>query len=332
MNIKHNIQLQPYNSFRTRAVAKFFCEPHSISELQEVLKTFSDEKKLIIGKGCNLFFTKDFEGLVIKPSMQGINILTETADFVEIEAGAAEDWDSFAAHCVLLGYAGVENLSFIPGTVGAAPIQNIGAYGAEVKDVVICVKAIEIATGNAVEFSNSACEFAYRDSIFKRTQQYIITSVVFRLQKSFVYQKKYIDLNRALEGIANPTLSQVREAVIRVRTRKLPDYIALPNAGSFFKNPILTREEKEKLLQKLPDAPIYNAENEEYKTSAAYLIEKAGYKGKRIGNVGTYEHHALIIVNYGTENGAEIRDFMREIQDKIESEFGIRLEAEVWVY
>jgi UDP-N-acetylmuramate dehydrogenase len=264
--------------------------------------------------------------------MQGINILTETADFVEIEAGAAEDWDSFAAHCVLLGYAGVENLSFIPGTVGAAPIQNIGAYGAEVKDVVISVKAIEIATGNAVEFSNSACEFAYRDSIFKRTQQYIITSVVFRLQKSFVYQKKYIDLNRALEGIANPTLSQVREAVIRVRTRKLPDYIALPNAGSFFKNPILTREEKEKLLQKLPDAPIYNAENEEYKTSAAYLIEKAGYKGKRIGNVGTYEHHALIIVNYGTENGAEIRDFMREIQDKIESEFGIRLEAEVWVY
>ncbi|MDR0334045.1 MAG: UDP-N-acetylmuramate dehydrogenase [Dysgonamonadaceae bacterium] len=332
MQIKHNIQLQLYNSFRTKAVAKLFCEPHNVSELIDVLGKFPDEKRLILGKGCNLFFTKDFDGLIIKPTMKGVFTLFETDDFVEIEAGAAEDWDDFVAYCVSNDYAGIENLSFIPSSVGAAPIQNIGAYGAEVKDVIAFVRAVDITTGVLMDFSNAACEFGYRDSIFKKRQNYIITSVVFRLQKSFVYQEKYIDLNRELENITNPTLSQVRDAVIRVRTRKLPDYIALPNAGSFFKNPILTEEEKRKLLQKLPDAPIYNAENGMFKTSAAYLIDKAGYKGKRKGNVGTYEHHALIIVNYGTENGIEIQNFMCEIQEKILCEFGIELETEVWVY
>jgi UDP-N-acetylmuramate dehydrogenase len=332
MQIKYNIQLQPYNSFRTKAIAKLFCEPHNVSELIGVLEKFPDEKKLILGKGCNLFFTKDFDGLVIKPAMKGIFTLLETDEFVEIEVGVAEDWDNFVAHCVSIGYAGIENLSYIPSSVGAAPIQNIGAYGAEVKDVITCVKTIEIASGNKVEFSNLACKFGYRDSIFKKRQNYIITSVVFRLQKSFTYQEKYIDLNCELENVTNPTLSQVRDAVIRVRSRKLPDYVTLPNAGSFFKNPILTEEEKEKLLLKLPDAPVYNAENGMFKTSAAYLIDKAGYKGKRKGNVGIYEHHALIIVNYGTENGIDIQNLMIEIQEKILREFGIELEAEVWVY
>jgi UDP-N-acetylmuramate dehydrogenase len=330
--MQHNIQLQPYNSFRTKATAKFFCEPHNVSELIGILEKFPDEKKLILGKGCNLFFTENFDGLVIKPAMKGIFTLLETDDFVEIEVGAAEDWDNFAAHCVSLGYAGTENLSYIPGSVGAAPIQNIGAYGAEVKDIIAFVRAVDITTDTLVDFSNAACEFGYRDSIFKKRQNYIITSVVFRLQKSFTYQEKYIDLNRELENVTNPTLSQVRDAVIRVRRRKLPDYITLPNAGSFFKNPLLTEEEKEKLLQKLPDAPVYNAENGMFKTSAAYLIDKAGYKGKRNGNVGIYEHHALIIVNYGTENGIEIQNFMHEIQDKVLCEFGIKLEPEVWMY
>ena len=334
--IQHNIQLQPYNSFRTRAIAKLFCKPQTVDELIKVLRLYPNEKKLILGKGCNLFFTKDFDGLVIKPSMIGITVLCETDDYVEIKAGAAEDWDSFVAHCVSLDYAGIENLSFIPSSVGAAPIQNIGAYGVEVKDVIIGVKTIEIATGKSIEFSNAACEFAYRDSIFKKTQQYIITSVVFRLQKSFVYQERYTDLNRELEGISKPTLSQVRDAVIRVRMRKLPDYNTLPNAGSFFKNPILTKDEKRKLLQKLPDAPIYSAENGMFKASAAYLIDKAGYKGKRSknrdGNVGTYAHHALIIVNYGTDNGQEILDFMHEIQHQVQYQFGINLEPEVWAF
>ena len=332
MNIKYNIQLQPYNSFRTQATAKLFSEPQTVTELSEILKNYPDEKKLIIGKGCNLFFSKDFDGLVIKPAMRGKQIVSKTDNWVEMEVGAAEDWDEFVDFCVKSHFSGIENLSLIPSTVGATPIQNIGAYGTEVKDVITRVKTVEIATGNVREFSNEACEFGYRDSIFKRTQRYVITSVVFRLSTSFTYKEKYIDLSRELEGIAAPSLSQVREAIIRIRTRKLPDHIALPNAGSFFKNPILTKEEKEKLQKKSVDAPIYNVGENEFKTSAAFLIEKAGYKGKRRGMVGTYARHALIIVNYGTENGCDILDFMHEIQDEVEKMFGVRLEPEVWVY
>lgn len=332
MNIRHNIQLKPYNSFRTAAAAKQFCEPQSAEELAEILRAYPHEEKLILGGGYNLFFTRDFHGLVIKPSIKGLRIVAETAHTVEIEAGAGEDWDAFVAHCVSLGYAGVENLSLIPGTVGAAPIQNIGAYGTEVKDVITRVHTVEIETGNAVEFSNAACQFGYRDSIFKRTRRHVITSVVFRLQKSFSYTEKYVDLNRELENTPSPTLAQVRDAIIRIRTRKLPDPETLPNAGSFFKNPILTTCEKENLLKALPDAPVYSVGDSAFKTSAAFLIDKAGYKGKRRGNVGVYDHHALIIVNHGTENGQEILDFVQEIIREVRHRFGIGLEPEVWVF
>lgn len=332
MNIKQNIQLQPYNSFRTKAIAKLFCEPQTTKELSDILQNAPNEHMLILGNGYNLFFTKNFDGLVIKPGMRGIRILSETDEWIEIEAGAAEDWDELVAHCVSCQYAGMENLSLIPGTVGAAPIQNIGAYGAEAKDVITGVKAVEIKSGKTVEFTNAQCEFSYRNSIFKQTQSYVVTSVTFRLQKSFTYKEKYVDLNHELEGIATPSLSQVREAIIRIRTRKLPDPVDLPNAGSFFKNPILTKEEKENLQIKLPDAPIYNVSENEFKTSAAFLIEKAGYKGKRRGMVGVYPHHALIIVNYGTEDGGEIAGFMREIQDAVFQQFAMSLEPEVWMY
>ncbi|MDO5665988.1 MAG: UDP-N-acetylmuramate dehydrogenase [Bacteroidia bacterium] len=332
MNVKNNIQLQPYNSFRTKSVAKLFCEPQTEQELSEILQSYANEPKLILGGGYNLFFTKNFDGLVIKPGMKGIKTLSENDEFVEIEAGAAEDWDNFVAHCVSHGYSGTENMSLIPSTVGAAPVQNIGAYGTEVKDVIVKVKAVEITSGKSAEFSNDECEFEYRNSIFKRTRNYVITSVVFRLSKSFEYKEKYVDLSHELEGILSPTLPQVRDAIIRIRTRKLPDPEVLPNAGSFFKNPILMKEEKEELLRLLPDAPIYNAGHDGFKTSAAYLIEKSGYKGKRKGNVGTYERHALIIVNYGTENGKEISDFVQEIQRKVYHQFNIELEPEVWIF
>ncbi|OPZ30707.1 MAG: UDP-N-acetylenolpyruvoylglucosamine reductase [Bacteroidetes bacterium ADurb.BinA174] len=332
MNIQQNIQLQPYNSFRTKAIAKLFAQPETVDELQELLQTYANEPKFILGGGFNIFFTQDFNGLVINPAMRGIRTISENTDFVEIEAGAAEDWDNFVAYCVSHRYSGVENLSLIPGTVGAAPIQNIGAYGAEVKDVIVKVIAVEIESGKMVEFSNAECEFEYRNSIFKRTRKHIITHVVFRLSKSFEYKEKYVDLNHELKNITTPNLSQVREAIIRIRTRKLPDYNSLPNAGSFFKNPILTKEEKEKLLTLLPDAPVYNAKEDGYKTSAAYLIEKAGFKGKRKGDVGTYEHHALIIVNYGTESGQEIVNFMHDIQNSVFQQYGVSLEPEVWIF
>lgn len=332
MKIKHHVELQPYNSFRTKAIAKLFGEPKTVEELSEILKKYPDEQKLILGNGFNLFFTHDFDGLVLKPNLRGIKILHETDEYVDIEAMAGEDWDAFVAFCVMNSYAGIENLSLIPGSVGAAPIQNIGAYGTELEDVCVCVKAMDLSTLQEKTFINAACEFSYRNSLFKRTRQFVVISVVFRLQKSFLYKEKYIDLNNELKAITHPTLQQMRDAVIRVRTRKLPDHIALPNAGSFFKNPIISRSEKDRLLSVLPDVPVYSIDNEQFKTSAAYLIDHAGWKGKRIGHVGTHENHALIIVNYGTENGHDIVHFMQRIRHDVFEKFGIALEPEVWIF
>lgn len=332
MNIRHNIELQPYNSFRTKAVARLFAEPESGTELSGILRNFPQERKLILGAGYNIFFTKDFDGLIIRPAMKGITIVKETDRGVELEAAAAEEWDALVEYCVAKGYAGLESLSLIPGSVGASPVQNIGAYGTEVKDVITRVSAVDMETGEVRAFNGEACAFAYRDSIFKRTGRYLITSVTFALDKSFVYKEKYVDLSRELQGIASPTLMQVREAIIRIRTRKLPDPVKLPNAGSFFKNPVLSREETERLQVILPDLPVYNLGGERFKTSAAFLIEKAGYKGKRKGMVGVYEKHSLIIVNYGTENGEEISDFMKEIQQSVMQQFAVALQPEVWIY
>src|SRR5690554_3515399 len=332
LEIQNNIQLQSYNSFGTMAIAKLFCEPQNQKELTEILKAFPNEKKLVLGAGCNLFFTKDFEGLVIKPGMKDINVIFDNEDYVDIEAGAAVEWDMLVDKCVSNGYSGIENLSLIPSSVGASPIQNIGAYGTEAKDTIVLVKAVDNVTGDLKEFTNEECEFGYRDSIFKRTCRYIITSVVFRLSKSFNYKEKYIDLSRELEGIKSPTLSQVRDAIVKIRTRKLPDTSVLPNAGSFFKNPVLTKEQKDALQKKLVDAPTYNVGDNKYKTSAAFLIEKAGYKGRRHGMVGTYENHALVIVNYGTTNEKDIADFAFEIQGEVLKQFDILLEPEVWIF
>lgn len=332
MKIQHNKQLQQYNSFRTKAVARLFCEPQSVDELSEILKSFPDENKLILGAGNNLFFTKNYDGLIIKPAMYEINIISDDENFVEIEAGAAVEWDNLVEECVSKGYSGLENLSLIPGSVGASPIQNIGAYGSEAKDTITLVKTVDIKTGEQKEFTNNECRFGYRDSIFKQTRRYIITSVIFRLSKSFTYEEKYVDLSRELKGNLTPSLSQIREAIIAIRSRKLPDVNKLPNAGSFFKNPILTKEEKEALQKKIVDVPIYNIGENSFKTSAAFLIEKAGFKGKSNGKVGTYENHALVIINLGTEDGNDILNFAQEIINEVDKQFGIILEPEVWIF
>ena len=332
MKVHNNIQLQNYNSFNTKAIAKLFCEPETQKELSELLKTYSKEKKLVLGAGYNLFFTKDFNGLVIKPGMQEIKIVSENDSYVIIEAGAGVEWDKMVEDCVARGYAGIENLSLIPSSVGASPIQNIGAYGSEVKDTIVLVKTVDLQTGDYIEFTNSECQFGYRNSIFKQTNRYIITSVLFKLSKSYTYKEKYIDVSRELKDIESPTIKQVRDAIVKIRTRKLPDTKTLPNAGSFFKNPVLTEEEKHSLQKVIIDAPIYNIGENRFKTSAAFLIEKAGFKGKRKGMVGTYEHHALVIVNYGTNNGKEISDFASEIQEEVLKMFSIKLEPEVWIY
>ena len=332
MNVQHNIQLKPYNSFRTEAFAKLFCEPESVEELSEIVKQYTNEKMLVLGGGYNLFFTKDFDGLVIHPQMKGTNIWYEDDSTIEIEASASERWDDFVGYCVTNNYSGIENLSLIPSTVGAAPVQNIGAYGTEVKDLITLVRTVHIETGEQKDFTNEMCEFEYRDSIFKRSGKYIITSVVFRLSKSYAYQEKYFDLTLELEGNDNPTLMDVRNAIVAIRTRKMPDYDLLPNAGSFFKNPFLTYDQKEELLQILPNATIHFVSENCFKTSSAFLIDKAGYCNKRSGLVGTYEHHSLIIVNYGTKRGKDILDFMKEIQQDVQSQFNIWLEPEVRIY
>jgi len=332
LKVHNNIQLQNYNSFNTKSIAKLFCEPETQEDISDLLRTYSKEKKLILGAGYNLFFTKDFNGLVIKPSIKGIKIVSEDDSSVIIEAGAGVEWDILVEDCVSKGYAGLENLSLIPSSVGASPIQNIGAYGSEAKDTIILVKTVDLQTGKYQEFTNSECQFGYRNSIFKQTNRYIITSVVFKLSKSFTYKEKYIDLSRELVNIDSPTIKQVRDAIVKIRTRKLPDTKILPNAGSFFKNPVLTEDEKNSLQKTVLDAPIYNIGDNKFKTSAAFLIEKAGFKGKRNGMVGTYEHHALVIVNYGTNNGKEISDFASQIQQEVLKRFCINLEPEVWIF
>lgn len=332
MNIQHNIELKPYNSFRTKAKAKLFSEPKTVEELCQVVKQYTNEKILILGNGYNLFFTKDYNGLVIHPLMKGINVCYENDKVVDIEVNAAENWDDFVAYCVANNYAGVENLSLIPSSVGAVPVQNIGAYGTEVKEVITRVKTVNIESGKQKEFTNEMCEFGYRDSVFKRTGKHIITSVIFRLQKEFIYKPKYKDVVSELAGIEAPTMADVRNAVVNIRTRKLPDYDILPNAGSFFKNPFLTNDEKESLLRLLPDATIHKVNESCFKTSAAFLIDRAGFRNKRNKMVGTYKNHSLIIVNYGTEEGKEIVDFMKEVQKSVYSHFKIWLEPEVRVY
>jgi UDP-N-acetylmuramate dehydrogenase len=330
---QQNVQLKLFNAFQTEAHAKFFCEPDTIHQLKDCLDENRDKTKLVIGGGCNLFFTRDFDGLVIKPNLKGLHEISgDDDDDVFIEVMASEDWDGFVGHCVERGFSGVENLSLIPGTVGAAPVQNIGAYGAEVKDCIREVIVLDIDSNEVLSFSNKECEFEYRSSIFKRTGKYIILSVIFHLKKSFSYIPRYFDLNRELESIETPTIRDVREAVIRIRRRKLPDHRELPNCGSFFKNPYISEEKSKQLLEEYPDLPVYSQKDGRIKASAAFLIDSAGYRGLRDGNVGTYPNQALIIVNYGTADGNEIVAFARKIQSAVNEKFGIPLEPEVWIF
>lgn len=321
------------NAFKTKAFAKLFCEPSTVSELRQVIYDYPIEKKLVIGSGCNLFFTQDYDGVVIHPQIKGYREveIRENGEII-IEAMASEDWDSFVAYCVANGYAGLENLSYIPGTVGAAPVQNIGAYGVEVGEYIQEVVALDLHSGEAVSFSNEECRFGYRNSVFKQTKQYVIVSVLFKLSRHFCYREKYQDLNKELSAESNPTLLQVRDAVIRVRKRKLPSHTELSNCGSFFKNPYVSPQKALQLQAKYPDIPLYYVDEHNRKTSAAYLIDKAGMKGVRRGMVGTYPLQPLIVVNYGTSKGADIVRFMHEIQQAVWTHFGIELEPEVRIF
>ncbi len=335
MRIEKNISLKPFNTFNVDVKAKQFAEVNNLLELKEILsnKDFNSENKLILGGGSNILFTKDFDGIVIKLSNSEIEVLTETDDSILIQVDAGVEWDSFVKYTIDNGLSGIENLSSIPGNVGAAPIQNIGAYGVEVKDFIESVNVILMDSFEEKTLSNAECNFDYRNSIFKNElkNKFVITSVVFQLSKDSIINLTYAPLKNYFAGKneSEITSRNIRDVVISIRESKLPDPNKIGNAGSFFKNPIITIDKYEKLKAQYSDLNGYPESDSKVKISAGWLIEKCGLKGKRIGDVGVHEKQALVIVNYGNATGVEIVEFSKMIQNEVENKFNIKIINEV---
>ncbi|RLJ99571.1 UDP-N-acetylmuramate dehydrogenase [Tenacibaculum discolor] len=332
MNIQENISLKEYNTFGIDVNAKRFVSITSVYQLQQLIK---EEKDIfLISGGSNMLLTKDIETLVVHINFKGISIDQQNHNDVYITVNAGENWHEFVLWCVSLNYGGLENLSLIPGNVGTCPIQNIGAYGVEVKDTITKVEAIEIKTGKLVSFSAEECQFGYRNSIFKNKAKgkYILTSVSFKLTKNnHKLNTSYgaIESELSSKGITNPTIKDISDAVITIRQSKLPNPKEIGNSGSFFKNPVISKEHFEKLQKKYPDIPSYVISDTEIKVPAGWLIEQSGFKGKRFGNYGVHEKQALVLVNYGDASGKEIYELAQKIQRTIKDTFDINLEIEV---
>ncbi len=333
LTIQENISLKPYNTFgipaSAVAFAEILCEEDLISLLQEDL---TGQPLLILGGGSNVLFTKDFEGLVIKMSIQGIKF-EETAQGIEVTSGAGVLWHELVVYCVTQGFAGLENLSLIPGTVGASPVQNIGAYGVELKDIFKSCVAYEIATGTKKIFTYNDCKFGYRDSIFKTELKgkYVITSVTFKLSATPKINTRYGAIQEELQrrNIAQPTIADISNVVSEIRVGKLPDPSTIGNAGSFFKNPVIAPMQFQELYIKFPDVVHYPLVDGYQKLAAGWLIEQCGFKGIISGNTGTWKHQALVLVNYGGATGAEVYSFSEQIISKVNAKFGVVLEREV---
>ncbi len=334
MKIEENKSLKNYNTFGIDAKAKLFASVTNIDSLKNILKTNSETDIFILGGGSNLLLTKDINALVLHINLKGIKIIEETDETVIVEAMAGENWHEFVLHCIENDYGGIENLSLIPGNVGTAPIQNIGAYGVELKDVFESCKAISINNQTTKTFRKEDCDFGYRNSIFKNKAKgkYIIISVRFRLTKNkHLLKTSYGAIVRKLEenNIVNPTIKDVSEAVIAIRNSKLPNPKEIGNSGSFFKNPIISEKEFNRFIAKNPTAPFYKLPENTYKIPAGWLIEKAGFKGKRFGDSGVHKNQALVLVNYGNATGNEILELAKTIQKTVHSKFNILLEPEV---
>lgn len=332
MTILENISLKNYNTFGIDVKAKRFVNIHSIVELQKLL---SKEKDLfLLSGGSNMLLTHDIEKLVVHIDIKGISIENENENSVEITVNAGENWHEFVLWCVENNYGGIENLSLIPGKVGTCPIQNIGAYGIEVKDTITKVSVVEIETGKIKNFTNEECKFGYRDSIFKNDQKdkFIIVTVSFRLsKKNHVFHTSYgaIEAELTTQKIGSQMLKNISEAVISIRKSKLPDPRELGNSGSFFKNPLISSTHFEKLQLEFPTIPNFKISETAVKIPAGWLIEQAGFKGKRFGNCGVHEKQALVLVNYGNATGVEILNLAKKIQKTILEKFQIELEIEV---
>jgi UDP-N-acetylmuramate dehydrogenase len=333
--IQQNISLKPFHTFGMDVKASRFAAFKTTEELQGILaeEAASSERILVLGGGSNILFCSDFEGLVLKNEIEGIEVVMETDEHYFVKAGAGVNWHQFVLYCVHHGYAGVENLALIPGSVGASPIQNIGAYGVELKDVFYELEAMRIADGEMVVMKKADCLFGYRDSIFKRSYQnkFVITSVTFLLHKKPVLNTTYGAINEELRemGVSNPLLNDIAQAVMNIRNSKLPDPTKIGNAGSFFKNPEITQTHYHQLKLQYPNLSGYPTSANKMKIAAGWLIEQCGWKGFRKGDAGCYQKQALVLVNYGKASGGEILQLSHEIVSSVFEKFGIMLEREV---
>jgi UDP-N-acetylmuramate dehydrogenase len=333
MQVQQNYSLKEYNTFGIDALAKYFSAFQTAEQLKEIIENKKAESKMILGGGSNILFTKNYDGLVLKNEIDGINVVDEDDQFVFISAGAGVKWHSFVMYCVNQNLGGVENLSLIPGNVGASPMQNIGAYGAEIKDVFYELKALHLNEKSIHKFSSAECEFGYRESVFKKKykDEFAILNVTFRLRKNPVFNISYGAIETELKKMHVETLSvkAISDAVIQIRSSKLPDPSVIGNAGSFFKNPVITKEQMEKIQQHHLNLPFYKADEENFKIPAGWLIEQCGWKGFRKGDAGCYEKQALVLVNYGNATGKEIYSLSEEIKLSVNEKFQIELEREV---
>ena len=336
IEIEYNKSLKHLNTFGIDAKASLFASISSVNDLKEILQSdlYKQNKSLILGGGSNVLFKNDFNGLILKVDLKGIEILEENGEHITLQIASGEVWHEVVLYCVKNNWGGIENLSLIPGTMGAAPIQNIGAYGVEIKDVIKKVDGIELKSGRSISFSNDECAFGYRESIFKHEwkEKNFISSVTLTLtKKSHRLNTTYGAIQDTLKqlNIVTPTIQSVSEAVIKIRESKLPDPKVIGNAGSFFKNPSITLDHYQSLQKNYLTIPSYPSVNQEVKIPAGWLIEQCGWKGKKINEVGVHTHQALVLVNYGNGNGKEIFDLAMKIQASVKEKFNIILTPEV---
>ncbi len=334
MTIQENISLKQYNTFGIDAKARYFCEITSLEELREALELEGYPEKFILSGGSNMLITKDISALVLYIHIKGIFVEQEDENHVVLKVMAGENWHEMVLWTLDHNYGGLENLSLIPGFTGTAPIQNIGAYGVELKDCFVSCQAIDVATLELKTFTKEECQFGYRDSFFKNEgkDKYIITSVNFRLtKKDHQLNTSYgaIETEMEQQQVLNPTIKDVSNAVVAIRKSKLPDPKELGNSGSFFKNPVLTKNEFELFIKHNPEAHYYKVSDQEYKVPAGWLIEQSGFKGKRYGDAGVHKNQALVLVNYGNASGKEIIELAQTIQKKVWDKFQIEIIPEV---
>lgn len=335
IKITENAALKHLNTFGIEAFSKWYTEVSSVNDIQELIlhPVFKKSEKLILGGGSNLLFTKNFDGIVVRNNLKGIAVVSESGNTVLVKASGGEVWHEFVMWCIANNYAGLENLSLIPGCVGASPMQNIGAYGVEIKDVFESLEAVSLADGKLEVFSKAACKFGYRESVFKHElkNKYIIVSVVFKLSKDPKINTSYGAINTELQslGIADPGIKDVSKAVINIRTSKLPDPKVTGNAGSFFKNPEVDKDTYSKIKTNFPELVAYELENGNYKLAAGWLIEQSGLKGYKQGNAAVHDKQALVLVNKGGATGRDVYALSEYVLQTVFAKFGVKLEREV---